>query len=125
MFHYYCALQDLVGIIRQHQLGDAKLRPGYPVSTRILDVSKAEGIVDLSASVPLVDAAKQQFKALLEAQASSDKKGTKKFAGLSVGDHVEAVVELVKDALGYVILSLPERGNLLAFAAITDYNQKV
>ncbi|GAX80532.1 hypothetical protein CEUSTIGMA_g7970.t1 [Chlamydomonas eustigma] len=137
------ANEDLVGIIRQHQLGDAVLRPRHPVSTRILDVSKSEGILDLTAAAPLVEGAKHQAAASASASAAAgDKKASQKLKGskkgvvpaeadslnsfprVLVGDRVEAVVELVKETLGYVILSLPEKEKALAFAAITDYNLK-
>jgi hypothetical protein len=44
---------------------------------------------------------------------------------LQVGSKVEAVVELVKEAPGYAVMSLPGCKGALAFAATTDYNQQV
>ncbi len=40
--------------------------------------------------------------------------------GVQVGDEVEAMVELVKP--DYAVLSLPERGGRIAFAAADDRN---
>ncbi|KAG1654779.1 hypothetical protein FOA52_007439 [Chlamydomonas sp. UWO 241] len=109
---------DLVGIVRPHQRGELAAQPGAPVVARVLDVSKREGIVDLSATA--------------EHQAAAKGKGAKAAAAamakLKVGDMVEAVVELIKElggpgTGGYAVVSLPGHGNALGFAATTAFNQ--
>ena len=35
---------------------------------------------------------------------------------------MEGVVELVKDSMSYLVISLPQHGNALGFAASKDYN---
>ena len=154
-----------MGIIRQHQKGPeppassagAKKggkaatpsvhphQPGAPVAARVLDVSKREGIVDLSSAPQHLDAAaaaaatskkpgKEASAAALpsssarkagKGQAAADAVVTASSAAPSVGQRVEAVVELVKPSPGYVVVSLPQHGGALAFAAITDFNQQV
>eukprot|EP00798_Chlamydomonas_sp_ICE-L_P000495 gene495-1901_t len=142
---------DLVGIIRPHQEeSEVAVVVGAPVTGRVLDVSKQEGIVDLSLKAEMVKAGEVKGSALKELIASDlnvvhqhcyvlhasqcfymqptyfptlmKSSVLKKLIAkdLKVGAKVEAVVEMVKES--YLVLSLPEQGGVLAFAATTDYN---
>lgn len=48
----------------------------------------------------------------------------KLIAALSIGDVVDAVVELVKADAMYMVLSLPSHGASLAYAATCDFNMQ-
>jgi hypothetical protein len=102
-----------VGVVRPHQQPPTKkpLAPGVPLPCRILDVSKLEGIVDLSAAPSLVtppaSEAQQQPSGK---KAKKDKKGSDQVLkvsdavaalGVKPGHVVEgAVVELIKGREG-------------------------
>lgn len=99
------------------------------MSCRVLDVSKAEGIVDLTAKPELLQAVQGSAAAASAKKSAKKAKGSDVAAGnsqqpeIKVGTAVEAVVELVKEAPGhYAVLSLPGHGHALAFAATSDFN---
>lgn len=50
---------DVVGLILPHQQGQKPLATGAKFTARILDVSKLEGVVDLSAKPELAKPARQ------------------------------------------------------------------
>jgi len=146
--------EDLVGVIRpphypgapapaarKSKAGNSALPvPGTKLSCRVLDVSQAEGIVDLSARADLTSPANQQQAPT--PTPSKRKKGAKGDAeagseGGSCGGVVsegqwpcppgsvqEAVVEVVQGPPAhYAVVSLPQLpGVPLAYVALTDFN---
>ena len=101
---------DLLGLVAPHQQGGLGKAPavGQHVKGRLLDVNKRDGILDLSSKAEL---------------SKTPKKAAKAAAGLSVGEAVEGVVELVKDS--YVVASVPKLHHALGFLSAKDYNLQI
>jgi ribosomal protein S1 len=93
-------LQDLVGVVEHHQ-SEGKEAVGAGIQGRVLDVSKEQGIVDLSLLPRLT-------------------KLSKKKAKLKVGSEVEVVVELAKQ--NYCVVSVPSAHNAIGFLSHHDFN---
>ncbi|KAH9327355.1 hypothetical protein KI387_007533 [Taxus chinensis] len=110
--------KDIVGFITHHQLGGISVEIGKIVEARILDIVRSDGIVDLSLRPELLQDRKPQEPT--EKPFPRKRRKSEQNAGLKVHQKVDAVVELVKD--DYLVLSLPEHENMIAFASTHDYN---
>lgn len=141
--------QDVVGVIRSHQAAPgATPASGAPITCRVLDVSKGEGIVDLSAHPDLLVGAASSAAAATPSKGKGKKAVAPVAAGavalpasIKAGTVVEAKVELIKDVpVAYAIVSFAapaadsgddKKGGKkgptrhLAFVALTDYNAAV
>ncbi|KAG0628431.1 hypothetical protein M758_1G025900 [Ceratodon purpureus] len=109
---------DIVGFVTHYQLGDP-VEVGKSVQARVLDVVKADGIVDLTLRPELLEVGKQETT---KSKKEKNKKRANPATTLELHQKVAAVVELVKDT--YLVLSLPEQGNAIGFAAAGDYNSQ-
>ena len=102
---------DVVGLISEGQCDSSqtnKLKEGSRISATVLDISRKDGIVDLSALKIAEKALKRKSKGVSQ---------------VSEGDAVEATVLQVKSEEGYAIVALPEDKNpAIGFACITDFN---
>eukprot|EP00850_Spirogloea_muscicola_P013563 SM000092S24531 [mRNA] locus=s92:547777:562774:- [translate_table: standard] len=110
---------DVVAFVTHYQAG-RKVDIGQKVQGVILDISKVDGVVDISMRAELVSAAGRHVK-----KAGKKRKMVRsaRQANIAVNEKLEAVVELVKD--DYLVLTLPEHNNAVGFAATRDYNQAV
>eukprot|EP00850_Spirogloea_muscicola_P003615 SM000014S00403 [mRNA] locus=s14:1118681:1131628:- [translate_table: standard] len=110
---------DVVAFVTHYQAG-RKVDIGQKVQGVILDISKVDGVVDISMRPEFVSAAGRHVK-----KAGKKRKVVRstRQASIAVNDKLEVVVELVKD--DYLVLTLPEHNNAVGFAATRDYNQAV
>ncbi|KAL0900332.1 hypothetical protein Bca101_084293 [Brassica carinata] len=109
-------IDNVLGFIPQYHLGGATLEHGSVVEAVVLDISRAERLVDLSLRPELI---KNSAKELSSSQSKKKRRrGISK--ELEVHQRVSAVVEIVKEQ--YLILSIPEHGYTIGYASISDYN---
>eukprot|EP00250_Pteridium_aquilinum_P021384 c25103_g1_i1 orf=322-6036(-) len=108
--------KDVVGFVTHHQL-DSKVEVGEHVTARILDVVKSDGIVDLTLRSDLV---KSGTKSVPPTKKTGRKRAS---AVLEVQQKAWAVIQLIKDE--YLVCSLPDFSNAIAFASAHDYNLRV
>ncbi|KAI5068389.1 hypothetical protein GOP47_0016734 [Adiantum capillus-veneris] len=109
-------LKDVVGFVTHHQL-DSEVKVGDHVTARILDVVKSDGILDLTLRSDLVNSGSvstSQMKKIGRKRAR---------AVMETEQKAWAIIELIKDE--YLVCSLPDFDNAIAFAAAHDYNLKV
>ena len=101
---------DVVGLIAEGQFAASqakKLKEGARISATILDISRKDGIVDLSA--------------LEDVQKALARK--KKGAPMAEDDRVEATVLQVKPDDGYAIVALPEKQTpAIGYVCLADFN---
>nr|XP_015898902.2 rRNA biogenesis protein RRP5 isoform X1 [Ziziphus jujuba var. spinosa] len=107
----------VLGFITHYQLAGTSVETGSTVRAVVLDVAKAENLVDLSL--------KQEFTNKLEDESfksQTHKKKRKREASkeLEVHQTVNAIVEVVKE--NYLVLSVPEYNYALGYASVSDYN---
>ncbi|KAF2548356.1 hypothetical protein F2Q70_00023584 [Brassica cretica] len=120
-------IDNVLGFIPQYHLGGATLEHGSVVEAVVLDISRAERLVDLSLRPELIN------NSIKEVSNNQSKKLAcdilyflfqKRRRGISreleVHQRVSAVVEIVKEQ--YLILSIPEHGYTIGYASISDYN---
>ncbi|CAM8882388.1 unnamed protein product [Rhodiola kirilowii] len=107
---------DVYGFITHYQLGGKTVTKGSQVQAAVLDIAKAESLVDLSLKPEFID--KVNTDALTGKKEKKRKRGTQMDPQLH--QTVNAVVEIVKD--NYLVMSLPEYGNAIGYASVTDYN---
>ncbi|CAL9220483.1 unnamed protein product [Arabidopsis halleri] len=109
-------INNVLGFIPQHHMGGATLVPGSVVNAVVLDISRAERLVDLSLRPELMN------NLTKEVSNSQSKKKRKRGISkeLEVHQRVSAVVEIVKEQ--HLVLSIPEHGYTIGYASISDYN---
>ncbi|KAG6542156.1 hypothetical protein Mapa_016388 [Marchantia paleacea] len=106
--------KDIVGFLAKYQCDPVEV--GTKVRARVLDVAKVDGIVDLTIRTKVFSS---------DDSASIKKISSKRKSSDNVVPHqtVTAVVELVKNE--YLVLSLPDHGNMIGFASMHDYNVRL
>ncbi|XP_078180965.1 RIBOSOMAL RNA PROCESSING 5 isoform X4 [Carex rostrata] len=102
---------NALGFIANHQFGGEKLEEGSSVKAVVLDISRSDGLVDLSCKPELVSAASSAQKKKRRRNTTSD---------LELHEEVIAVVEIAKE--NYLVLSIPGYSYTIGYASITDYN---
>ncbi|WZY95790.1 rRNA biogenesis protein RRP5 [Brassica napus] len=109
-------IDNVLGFIPQYHLGGATLEHGSVVEAVVLDLSRAERLVDLSLRPELIN------NSTKEVSSNQSKKKRRRAISkeLEVHQRVSAVVEIVKEQ--YLILSIPEHGYTIGYASISDYN---
>ncbi|OMO68743.1 hypothetical protein COLO4_29434 [Corchorus olitorius] len=107
---------DVLGFITHHQC-EHTLETGTIVQAAVLDVAKAERLVDLSLKPEFVDKSREEGS-----KGKTHKKKRKREASndLEVHQTVNAVVEIVKEH--YLVLAIPEHNHSIGYASIADYN---
>ncbi|CAH2053972.1 unnamed protein product [Thlaspi arvense] len=109
-------IDNVLGFIPQNHSGGATLEHGSIVHAVVLDISRAERLVDLSMRPELID---NSTKEVSNTQSKKKRKrGISK--ELEVHQRVSAVVEIVKEH--YLVLSIPEHGYTIGYASVSDYN---
>ncbi|KAG7581622.1 S1 domain [Arabidopsis suecica] len=109
-------INNVLGFIPQHHMGGATMVPGSVVNAVVLDISRAERLVDLSLRPELIN------NLTKEVSNSQSKKKRKRGVSkeLEVHQRVSAVVEIVKEQ--HLVLSIPEHGYTIGYASLSDYN---
>ncbi|KAF8085254.1 hypothetical protein N665_0674s0019 [Sinapis alba] len=109
-------INNVLGFIPKYHLGGTSLENGSVVQAVVLDISRAERLVDLSLKPELINTSAKEV--------SSSQSKRKRKRGISkeleVHQRVSAVVEIVKEQ--YLILSIPEHNYTIGYAAVSDYN---
>ncbi|XP_019092187.1 PREDICTED: rRNA biogenesis protein RRP5-like [Camelina sativa] len=109
-------INNVLGFIPLHHMGGATLVPGSVVNAVVLDLSRAERLVDLSLRPELINN--------LNKEVSNSQSKKKRKRGISkeleVHQRVSAVVEIVKEQ--YLVLSIPEYDYTIGYASVSDYN---
>lgn len=108
---------DVYGFITHHQLAGATVESGSVIQAAILDVAKAERLVDLSLKTVFIDRFRE---ANSNRQAQKKKRKREASKDLEVHQTVNAIVEIVKE--NYLVLSLPEYNYSIGYASVSDYN---
>ncbi|KAL0691315.1 hypothetical protein Bca4012_090994 [Brassica carinata] len=109
-------INNVLGFIPKYHLGGTSLENGSVVQAVVLDISRAERLVDLSLRPELINSSAK------EVSNSQSKKKRKRGISkeLEIHQRVSAVVEIVKEQ--YLILSIPEHNYSIGYAAVSDYN---
>ncbi|GMJ14782.1 Ribosomal RNA Processing 5 [Hibiscus trionum] len=107
---------DVLGFITHYQLGGLTLETGSVVRAAVLDVDKAERLVDLSLKPDFVKSKEESSKG----QTHKKKRKREASKDLELHQTVNAVVEIVKEH--YLVIAIPEYNYAIGFASIADYN---
>ncbi|XP_014514109.1 rRNA biogenesis protein RRP5 [Vigna radiata var. radiata] len=107
---------DVFGFITNYQLAGTILESGSEVEALVVDVAKAERLVDLTLKPEFLNSYKES------SISRTDKKKRRREASKELVLHqtVKAVVEIVKE--NYMVVSIPENGYVIGYASISDYN---
>ncbi|KAK6244021.1 hypothetical protein QUC31_010430 [Theobroma cacao] len=108
---------DVLGFVTHHQLGGLTLETGSIVQAAVLDVAKAERLVDLSLKPEFVDKSQEESS---KGQIQKKKRKREASKDLEVHQTVNAVVEIVKEH--YLVLAIPEYNYAIGYASKADYN---
>ncbi|KAJ7975951.1 rRNA biogenesis protein rrp5 [Quillaja saponaria] len=106
---------DVFGFVTHYQLGGIVMETGSTIQAVVLDVDRAERLVDLSLRPEFVNGSK-------EGSSVTQKKKRKNSAlkDLEVFQSVNATVEIVRE--NYLVLSIPEYNYAIGYASVYDYN---
>ncbi|GAB2295441.1 hypothetical protein Dimus_029608 [Dionaea muscipula] len=110
---------NIFGFITHHQLAGKTVEVGSSVRAVVLDIAKAERLVDLSLKPEFFDRS-QKNDSRVPASKKKRKRDSQK--DLKVHATVNAIVEIVKEE--YLVLSLPEYNYAIGYAAVGDYNSQ-
>lgn len=108
---------DVFGFITHYQLAGTIVETGSIIQAVVLDVAKAEHLVDLSLKPEFVNNLKQESS---KSQTRTKKRRREASDDLEVYETVNAVVEIVKE--NYLVLSIPKYNYAVGYASIFDYN---
>ncbi|KAJ6839615.1 rRNA biogenesis protein RRP5 [Iris pallida] len=108
---------EIVGFVANHQLGGSKVKEGSAVKAFVLDISKSEGLVDLSLKPEFTKGARVEGSNGLT---TKKKRWRDSSMNLELHQTVDAVVETVKE--NYLVVSIPEYGHTIGYASVVDYN---
>ncbi|XWS66505.1 hypothetical protein CRYUN_Cryun05aG0205500 [Craigia yunnanensis] len=108
---------DVIGFITHYQLGGLTLETGFIVQAAVLDVAKAERLVDLSLKPEFVEKFREESS---KGQTHKKKRKREASKDLELHQTVNAVVEIVKEH--YLVLAIPEYNYAIGYASIADYN---
>ncbi|XWS56135.1 hypothetical protein CRYUN_Cryun09bG0060500 [Craigia yunnanensis] len=108
---------DVLGFITHYQLGGRTLETGSIVQAAVLDVAKAERLVDLSLKPEFVEKFREESS---KGQTQKKKRKREASKDLELHQTVNAVVEIVKEH--YLVLAIPEYNYAIGYASIADYN---
>lgn len=107
---------DVFGFITNYQVAGTSLESGSVVEALVLDVAKAERLVDLTLKSEFISGSKES------SISRSNKKKRRREASKDLVLHqtVNAVVEIVKE--NYLVVSIPENDYNIGYASVSDYN---
>ncbi|KAK7392757.1 hypothetical protein VNO78_21204 [Psophocarpus tetragonolobus] len=107
---------DVLGFITNHQLAGTILESGSVVEALVLDVAKAEGLVELTLKPEFINRSKESSIS----HSNKKKRRREVLRDLVLHQTVNAVVEIVKE--NYLVVSIPENDYTIGYASISDYN---
>ncbi|KAL2998416.1 hypothetical protein AAZX31_09G097500 [Glycine max] len=112
-FEHY---NDVFGFIANYQLAGTILESGSIVEALVLDVGKADKLVELTLKPEFINRSKES------SISRTNKKKRRREASKDLVLHqtVNAVVEIVKE--NYLVLSIPENDYTIGYASVSDYN---
>ncbi|KAL2664253.1 hypothetical protein GLYMA_02G168900v4 [Glycine max] len=107
---------DVFGFIANYQLAGTILESGSVVEALVLDVAKADKLVELTLKPEFINRSKES------STSHTNKKKRRREASKDLVLHqtVNAVVEIVKE--NYLVLSIPENDYTIGYASVSDYN---
>ncbi|XVF75995.1 hypothetical protein PTKIN_Ptkin13bG0232000 [Pterospermum kingtungense] len=108
---------DVLGFITHYQLGGLTPKAGSIVQAAVLDVAKAERLVDLSLKPEFIEKCRGESS---KGQTHKKKRKREASKDLELHQRVNAVVEIVKEH--YLVLAIPEYNYAIGYVSIADYN---
>jgi rRNA biogenesis protein RRP5 len=109
--------------IAANQVKEVKIKPGAKCAAKVLDVDFEQDSVDFTLKDTLISAEEAKEAMASKFSTANISKSLTSLAALQKAQGtVEAVVELVKD--DYLVLSIPEVNNMIAFAATRSLNNR-
>ncbi|XP_061360719.1 rRNA biogenesis protein RRP5 isoform X2 [Gastrolobium bilobum] len=108
---------DVFGFITNYQLAGAIVERGSMVEALVLDVAKAERLVDLTLKPEFINRTKERSAI---SHTNKKKRQRETLRDLVLHQTVNAVVEIVKE--NYLVVSIPENNYTIGYASVTDYN---
>ncbi|KAI4332058.1 hypothetical protein L6164_016997 [Bauhinia variegata] len=109
--------KDVFGFITNYQLAGTVLEKGSVVKAVVLDIAKAEHLVDLSLRPEFIC---RTTEGSSKRHTSKKKRRREASRDLVVHQTVTATVEIVKEK--YLVLSIPENDYAIGYASKSDYN---
>lgn len=109
--------EGIKGFISHYHLDGITLDSGSTVHAAVLDLSKKDGLLELSLRPEFLNRPKGEFSGLQGPKKKRRREATKE---LEINDTVNARVEFVTD--NYLVLSVPAHDFALGYASIADYN---
>ncbi|KAF9198450.1 rRNA biogenesis protein rrp5 [Haplosporangium sp. Z 27] len=115
---------DKVSVVASHQIkSGVKGKAGLKCAAKVLDVDFDTEAVDFSLKDSLITAEEAKEAKAGKFSTSNISKGLSGLAALQKSQEpLEAVIELAKD--DYLVLSIPQFDNLIAFAATRSFNNR-
>ncbi|XP_020972176.1 rRNA biogenesis protein RRP5 isoform X3 [Arachis ipaensis] len=108
---------DVFGFITTYQLAGTTLAKGSVVKAVVLDVAKAERLVDLTLKPEFVKRSEERSSI---SHSTKKKRRRESLKDLVLHQTVNAVVEIVKE--NYLVVSIPENNYIIGYASVSDYN---
>ncbi|XP_057422928.1 rRNA biogenesis protein RRP5 [Lotus japonicus] len=107
---------DVFGFITKYQLPGTIVEKGSVVEALVLDVAKAERLVDLTLKPEFINRSKESSIS----HTKKKKRQREPLKDLVLHQTVNAVVEVVKE--NYLVVSIPENNYTIGYASVSDYN---
>ncbi|TKY53223.1 RRP5-like protein [Spatholobus suberectus] len=107
---------DVFGFITNYQLAGTILESGSVVEALVLDVAKAERLVDLTLKPEFINRSKESSIS----RTNKKKRRKEALKDLVLHQTVNTVVEIVKE--NYMVVSIPENDYTIGYASVSDYN---
>lgn len=108
---------DVFGFITNDQLGGTVVEKGSAVEAFVLDVAKAERLVDLTLKPEFINISKERSSI---SHTKKKKRQREALKDLVLHQTVTAVVEIVKES--YLVVSIPENNYTIGYVQLSDYN---
>ncbi|XP_004514152.1 rRNA biogenesis protein RRP5 [Cicer arietinum] len=108
---------DVFGFITNYQLGGTVVEKGSVVEAFVLDVARAERLVDLTLKPEFINRSGERSSIT---HTKKKKRQREALNDLVLHQTVNAVVEIVKES--YLVVSIPENNYTIGYAPSSDYN---
>ncbi|KAK7345187.1 hypothetical protein VNO77_15745 [Canavalia gladiata] len=108
---------DVFGFITNYQLAGTIVERGSVVEALVLDIAKAERLVDLTLKPEFIDRYQERSSI---SHSKKKKRRREASKNLELHQRVNAVVEIVKE--NYLVVSIPDNDYTIGYASVSDYN---
>ncbi|WJX11337.1 hypothetical protein P8452_01962 [Trifolium repens] len=108
---------DVFGYITNYHLGGTVLEKGSVVEAFVLDVAKAEKLVDLTLKPEFMNISREKSST---SHTKKKKRQREALRDLVLHQTVNAVVEIAKE--NYLVVSIPDYNYTIGYAQVSDYN---